>query len=483
MENAESLINNLTTLPRETQWFEFKHNNVDADEIGCYISALGNSATCEDRDKAYLIWGIHDETHEVIGTSFNPYTHKVGNEELENWLRRLLSANAVFEFSMEEVKGKNIVIFTIQKAIYTPITFKREAYIRSGSYKKHLRDVPALEVKLWSKLNLAKYETIRAKENLDKGTLLSTLDYPAYFDLTEMPMPADADQIIHYLIEDYLVQKQDSGLYAITNTGALLFAKKLSEFPTLSRKRLRVIQYAGVSRISTKSDLTFDRGYASSFEEMMRYIEGLLPKKELILDGIRQGVPHYPSIAIRELVANALIHQDFVPSGVGPLVEIFDNRIEITNPGVSLVKVSRIIDNPPKSRNEILAALMRRFGICEEQGSGWDKIATATEDALLPAPKMIIYDEATRVVLSDSISFDLMSTDDKVWACYLHACLRYANGEKMNNASLRTRFGLSANEKTKISRLLRTATDRGCIKPFNPDTAPRYMHYVPHWVY
>ena len=106
MENAESLLKNLTSLPRETQWFEFKQNNADANDIGEYISALGNSATCDDRDKAYLIWGVHDETHEIVGTSFNPYTHKIGNEELENWLRKLLSANAVFEFSLEEIEGK-----------------------------------------------------------------------------------------------------------------------------------------------------------------------------------------------------------------------------------------------------------------------------------------------------------------------------------------------------------------------------------------
>ncbi|HJK48536.1 MAG TPA: transcriptional regulator, partial [Methanocorpusculum sp.] len=73
---------------------------------------------------------------------------------------------------------------------------------------------------------------------------------------------------------------------------------------------------------------------------MIRYIEGLLPKTEKIRNGIRESAPHYPSIILRELVANALIHQDFLLTGVGPTVEIFDSRIEITNPGVPLVDIN-----------------------------------------------------------------------------------------------------------------------------------------------
>ncbi len=87
----------------------------------------------------------------------------------------------------------------------------------------------------------------------------------------------------------------------------------------------------------------------------------------------------YPELAIRELVANALIHQDFFISGAGPMVEIFENRIEITNPGSPLVSTARFIDTPPRSRNETLASMMRRFGICEERGSGIDKVITQVE--------------------------------------------------------------------------------------------------------
>jgi ATP-dependent DNA helicase RecG len=94
----------------------------------------------------------------------------------------------------------------------------------------------------------------------------------------------------------------------------------------------------------------------------------------------------YPEIAVRELIANALIHQNFSVTGVGPMIEIFANRMEITNPGIPLVQTDRFLDSPPRSRNETLASIMRRIGICEERGSGVDKIIFETELYQLPAP-------------------------------------------------------------------------------------------------
>lgn len=82
----------------------------------------------------------------------------------------------------------------------------------------------------------------------------------------------------------------------------------------------------------------------------------------------------YPELSIRELVANALIHQDFSQTGNSVMIEIYSNRLEVTNPGEPLVDTDRFLDTPPKSRNEILASFMRRINICEERGSGIDKI-------------------------------------------------------------------------------------------------------------
>ena len=190
-------------------------------------------------------------------------------------------------------------------------------------------------------------------------------------------------------------------------------------------------------------DEIFFGGYAVVFEKLIKFIEALVPMREEFISGVRKKNVAYPISALRETVANALIHQDFFVSGAGPLVEIFSNRIEVTNPGDSLVNIKRIIDNPPKSRNEKLASLLRELGLCEELGSGWDRIVLSCEYKQLPAPKIETFSDDTRVTLFSEVSFTGLSMDDKLWACYLHACVKYVQSEQVTNRSLRERFGLS----------------------------------------
>ena len=87
----------------------------------------------------------------------------------------------------------------------------------------------------------------------------------------------------------------------------------------------------------------------------------LVPSNEVIEQALNVEMPMFPEIAVREIVANALIHQDFFATGSGPLVEIFADRVEVTNLGEPLVETLRFLDAPPKSRNEGTAASMRRF--------------------------------------------------------------------------------------------------------------------------
>lgn len=188
-----------------------------------------------------------------------------------------------------------------------------------------------------------------------------------------------------------------------------------------------------------------------------------------------------PEVAVRELVANALIHQDFSVTGAGPMVEIFDARIEITNPGAPLVDTQRFLGNPPMSRNETLAALMRRIGICEERGSGIEKAVLALEEEQLPAPLFESYDGFTRAVLFAHKDLSDMDRDERVRACYLHACLRYRVRQPMNNTSLRERFGMSGDHVDRASRLLREAVEDGLIVVRDPDVGNRLRTYLPFW--
>lgn len=482
MKNLDRLVLELCKLPSETTWVEFKHNNYDKEMIGKDISALANSAALAEKTCAYMIWGVQDTTHDIIGTKVNLQTLKVGNQELENWLRSMLSDNASFEFHDICIDNKRIGVLIIDRAMNRTVTFQKVEYIRIGSYTKKLSDVPAIQGPLWDRIRNLKFEDQYAEIDVSKEEVAQLISYSTYFDLLEnLPQPTSFDSVMHYLLEENIIAKQDNGLYAITNLGAIVLAKDLTYFKKLKRKAVRVVQYETTNRMSIIREETFFEGYAVVFERLIQFINALVPVKEEFIGGIRRKHMTYPESAIRESVANALIHQDFSISGAGPLIEIFSNRIEITNPGDSLVDINRIIDNPPKSRNEKLASLLRELGLCEELGSGWDRIVLSCESKQLPAPKIENFSDDTRVTLFSEIPFANLSMDDKLWACYLHACIKYVQSEQVTNSSLRERFGLQEKSAGSISRLIKEAVQRKYIKPVDPDTAPRYMKYVPIW--
>lgn len=481
MENLDLLIKELCKLPNETPWVEFKHNNYDPHMIGKDISALANSAALCEKSCAYMLWGIDDTTHNIVGTEYNLQTLKKGNQELENWLRSLLSRNADFEFYSVPMNKMIVGVLIIYRATNQTVMFEKTDYIRVGSYTKKLNEYPALQAQLWDRIRNSKFEERFAKQDLEAAEAIRLLDHSVYFDITGIPQPDNGEGILYYMMEEGIIVRQDNGLFAVTNLGAILFAKKLSDFPKISRKAIRVIQYQGTNRMNMLKEDIGAKGYVVGFDGLIKFIEALLPTQELINGALREKKTTYPILAIREAVANALIHQDFSITGTGPVVEIFENRIEITNPGTPLVDIKRIIDNPPKSRNEKLAALMRRLRMCEELGTGWDKIVLTCEIFQLPAPKIDLYEESTKVTLFSKMSFSDISTEDKLWACYLHACVKHVQGEHLTNSSLRERFGVKESSSGSISRLIKEAVEIKYIKPLDPTTAPRYMKYIPIW--
>ncbi len=449
--------------------------------IGEDISALANSATLNDRDYAYLIWGVDDGSHEIVGTKVRLQLEKKGEQELENWLRYLLSKNADFEFYDTEVDGKHVELIRIHKALNEPVAFQKIDYIRSGSYTKKLNEFPTFRAQLWDKLRHSLFEDVRVKIDQRYEDIIRLLQVDAYFTLLKIPQPTEKDAVIHYLNEDRIIRKQDNGLYSITNLGALLFAKDLNEFARLGRKSMRVVQYKGKNRLLLQKEESFVQGYAVCFENIVRYVNALLPSNEDVNTVQLSTISKFPLPSIREAIANSLIHQDLYITGAAPVVEIFENRVEVTNPGTPLVDVLRIIDNPPKSRNEKLASLMRRLKMCEELGRGWDRMVLACEAQFLPAPRIDVFQDSTKVTLFSKIEFSNIPMEEKLWSCYLHACLMYVQGEVLTNKSLRDRFGVKETSAGSISRLIKESVREKLIKPIDPDTAKRYMKYIPIW--
>lgn len=160
------------------------------------------------------------------------------------------------------------------------------------------------------------------------------------------PLPDNRRGVLEALLADGLIGRMHGSGWRITNLGAILFAKRLDDFPTLQRKALRVIQYDGKNKVQLLREQVGAKGYANGFEGLLAYINQALPANPVIGEALWQTAPMYPTLAVRELVANALIHQDFSVGGSGPMIEIYEDRIEVSNPGKLMVPAERLVDAP-----------------------------------------------------------------------------------------------------------------------------------------
>ena len=460
---------------------EFKQDNADPKLIAKLCSALSNSARVEQKDCAYVLWGIHDKDHRILGTQFDPETKTVGNQAFQLWLAQRLSPSIAFTFRAVNHPDGRVVILEIPAATTAPVASDDIAYIRIGSTTPKLTDYPDRFQRLIDNLRPFTWEKGIAKSFLEEDQVLDLLDYPAYFKLTGQHLPDNRIGIFERLAADQLLVHDVGGRWNITNLGAILFANDLQQFdPPIARKAVRFVAYQGNNRASTVSHRQDgQKGYATGFAGLVNFINQLLPQNEHIGAAFREEQQLYPEIAIRELIANALIHQDMTISGAGPQVELFSDRLEITNPGEPLVNTDRMIDLPPRSRNEALASLMRRMRLCEEQGSGLDKVIISVEVFQLPPPKFQADDRSMQVILYAPRPFANMKVDERVRACYQHAVIKYLSGERMKNATLCERFGIESKNAAQASQVIKAALTRELIQAADPEH-PR-AGYVPCW--
>lgn len=393
----------------------------------------------------------------------------------------MLKPKIHYQFIELTIDDLKVVLLEINAAPNHPVQFKNIEYLRMGSYKKKLKEFPEKERELWRYFDKKPFEQEVAAENISVEEVLKFLDYPSYFELTQRPLPESRNKILEQLKNDSLIQARTNKKWDITNLGAILFARKLADFKHLQRKGVRVVQYKNESKMDTIRETIGTKGYACGFEGLISFIVNLLPVNETMGQALRKTVPMFPELSIRELVANTIIHQDLHATGTSPMIEIFPNRMEIINPGLPLVKIDRFLDSPPKSRNEALASLMRRIGVCEERGSGVDKVVFETEFYQLPAPLFETTDEHTRAILFAHRDLNEMDKADRVRACYFHAVLRYVQRDFMTNSTLRNRFGIEERNRSIASRIIREALEAQKIRLYDESASPKFKKYIPSW--
>ena len=357
-----------------------------------------------------------------------------------------------------------------------------DAFIRSGGTTRKASRQEIGTLMLNSRT--PRWEESHASMLLSDTELAEKLNVEPIFNMLERPATTTFKETLTWMAGERFIVREPAGGGYVTNLGAIAAARKLVDFPDLSRKAVRVVVYDGLNKSKTKQEREGTLGYAISFQELMQFIMSLLPQSEVIEQALRKKRTVYPEIALREIVANALIHQDFSITGTGPLIEIFDDRIEVSNPGGLLPskRLDRLIGTQPESRNEQLARAFRRFKMCEDRGSGLLKAGLQIELYGLPPIEFTAGPNHFKVSLYSPRTFAKMSAHERLEACYQHAVLKYYSDSKMTNTSLRERLKMPEKQRSMVSVLIQEAIDQTLVKNADPQNRSRkFAEYVPFW--
>lgn len=480
ISNPAALLRRLLQEEAEAPWLEFKKNNCSPEHIAESISGCANAAMLLGKERAFIVWGIEDKTKRRVGTDVRLAAKKMGGVNLMNWLTQVIEPQLMLEAVDFEDDGLRHSILAIEPSYDRPVTFRDASFIRIGENTKSLKNFREHERSLWLITAKRKFENAIAAPHQSGSQIPEKLDTDAFYRLSKEEKPQNNGEIVRRFAAAGFVKDDMEGGYDITNMGALLFARDIREFPSIAAKSVRVIRYAGADKRESLGETEGRQGYAVGFVGLLRYVTQTLPRKEVYVEGVRRMDSVYSEIAIREVIANALIHQDFTIGGSGPVVEIYADRIEVTNPGNSLIEVDRIIDER-RSRNESLGAAMRTLGICEERGGGIDKAIIDIEERFLPAPEFTASENSMRVVIFGPKKFEQLSKADKIWSCFCHCVVRWIRHDYMSNTTLRDRFSLAKDDYQAVSDVIANARQAGRIVPAESDQGKRNAKYVPYW--
>jgi len=468
LENLQNWLN----APAETEWLEFKEakQQFDTTKLLRYCVALANEGG------GYLVLGVTDKPpRRVVGSQAFPSLTALNDikARIVDKLRFRVDAT-----ELQHPDGRVLVFEVPTRPVGQPLAFDGAYLMRAGEDLVPM--TPDVLKRIFAE-DQQDWFCQPARPDASPDNVIALLDTQTYFELLKIPYPTSRDAVLERLQSQDLIKQTAQG-WTITNLAAILLAKKLDAFsPALARKASRIVIYEGINKLQTRDDKTDNRGYAVGFEGLVDFVHSAAPQNRFIEEVVREEVKMFPEQALRELIANALVHQDFLATGTSVMIEMYSDRIEISNPGIPPIKVERFIDEN-RSRNEQLADIMRRFGICEEKGSGIDKVVNAAEVFQLPAPDFRVGDTRTTAVLFAHQDFADMSKTDRIRACYQHCCLLYVSNQRMSNQTLRERFRLSDSQVATVSLIIGATKEAGLIKADESEsTSTRYARYLPFW--
>ncbi|TIO29146.1 ATP-binding protein, partial [Mesorhizobium sp.] len=405
---------------------------------------------------------------------------KVGNDTFLHWLNGRLLPRVTVDLKSVFFGPRRVEILAVAHGYQQPVKFNGTAYIRIDTSLHPLSSDGDRERALWQATSRFSFEQAVVQSHMPAPQIFEKFYVTELLEGLGIARQSVAGAV-EYLVQEDLIRDNKQGGFDATNLLALASSKDMRSISGLERKGARVIVYKGKSKTEALREIHGNKGYGVTFNALLDFVMEHLGPKEEMQHGKRVIVHTIPKVAVREILANAIIHQDFTIGGDGPVVEVFPDRVRIINPGKPLIPVDRFIDAPSTSRNSRFGHLMRRMGICEDRGSGVDRALTSIERAILPPPLFQQIENTTVVTLYGPKTFADMTKEERIRACYQHACLCAEKNEQMSNGSLRVRLGLPEKQYPQVSIVIADARDANLIRALDEDQAKRNARYVPYW--
>ena len=414
----KQLVLELVQQPTEQEWLEFKHNFHNPEEIGQSISALANGACLADKRYGYLVFGIKDTTHKIIGTTFTPKSKKAkGNEDLEHWLVRQLNPKIHFTIHEVQIHNKNIVLFKIPSATNTPVSFLNEPYIRIGSLTKPLKHYPDQHRKLWQSMaNDWSAEIVQSATLADLDSEAIRMARKVYADKNKR------------LVED--IKQWDDATFLnkakitindqITHTAIVLLGlAESTHFISPAQAHITWI-LRGVDNFE-KDYQHFNPPFLLALDEVYNKIRNLnyryMPFGTLFPEEVQQYDPYI----IREALSNAIGHQDYRLGERITVVEKEDSTLIFQNAGSFLPKTIEnvLLRDAPEAnyRNPFLVNAMVNLNMMDTVGSGIKKMYQIQSKRYFPLPDYELSNDKVLVkftgkVLDQDYAKQLAQVDD-----------------------------------------------------------------------
>ncbi len=397
-ESLLELLERLRHRLQEGVTVEFKSNLNEPVEIGQYISALANSAALDGESRAWLVWGVADATHEVIGTSFDPFSAKVeGNQSLIMWLQRMTTPKADFTFHQAQHSVGIVVMLEIHPARTAPVAFQNIRYIRIDSHKTKLGEHSDKEARLWEVLG----QKADWSGELVAGATLDDLSQEAIEmarkRFTDYLLKSERDierheQIRHeaagWDVPTLLNKAKLTKQGRITRSALLLLGKDESAH-FLAPADTKISWVLRDTNNTTKSSQHFSLPLLLSTDKVFSYIRNVtiehMPDGTLFPTAIQQ----YDPWVIREALHNCIAHQDYQLGGKINVVEhpdrlVFSNLGQFIPPSVEWMLEHQ---SPPEHyRNQWLIDGMIRLRMIDQVGSGIRRMFQTQRDRFFPLP-------------------------------------------------------------------------------------------------